>query len=448
MPGIMLKGIKEMLSPTTKMDADTCDGSSDDSDNNDCPQRDGTEEACPPPVDQDSKVTTSKKMDADTCDGSTDDINNNDCPQRDGTEEACTPPVDQHSKVTTSKKMDAHTCDGSTDDTDNNDCPQRDGTEEACTPPVDQQNVPLQFDVKGAVNSDVKNNYAIGQLHLHKEEVRKDVTMDYVPGAEPKIDISVPAKEGETIVHVECTKNELSSCCYGHYDGRERPFRSKWTFENVPHGLIKFIMKECPTFFELIDKLEKRHRSKCEKIHNKSCLVVEFLHDTEEDRDRMMQDKENVKTMFMEFLHGIGKDAPNCSLNVCSEPAAVNIRDEDVKEIIGANPRDTKFTNTSDSDSDSFVDATDEIVEDTEQAANLPSTSQTEDAKERIGLNPEGTPPIITSASDSESSLVLSPISSDTKRTHAQTEVLVEEPSSFLIGGSKFDSGKYYIVDT
>ncbi|XP_046581737.1 uncharacterized protein LOC124289171 [Haliotis rubra] len=300
------------------------------------------------------------------------------------------------------KKMDADTCGGSTDDIDNNDCPQRDGTEEACTPPVDQQKASLNMDVKGAVHSDVKNNYTIGQLHVHKEELRNDVTIDYVQGAEPKIDISVPAKEGQTIIHVECTKNELSSCCYRHYDGRERPFRSIWTFENVPHGLIKFIMKECPTYFKLTDELEKLYRSKFEKMHNKSCLVVEFLHDTEEDRDRMMQDQENVKTMFMEFLHGIGKDSPSCSLNVCSEPATVNIRVEDAKKIIGANPRDTKFTNTSDSDSGSFFDATVEMV-----AANLPSTSLTDDAKakERIGLNPEGTRPIKTSTSDSESSL-------------------------------------------
>ncbi|XP_046547931.1 uncharacterized protein LOC124257837 isoform X3 [Haliotis rubra] len=258
-------------------------------------------------------------------------------------------------------KMAADTSDVSTDDRDNNDCSQRDHTEEACTAPVDQQNVSMSYHVCGSNQSTVNENTACGVLikeqnireqHVHNAEPSDGVTFSTDKGVKPKIRISVPAENGKTIVQVECANNKMTRCCYEQDDGQGRSLGSTWIFENVVHGLIESIVSD-GDFIEFIDKLNELYRCKLKKMHNQSCLVLEFLHDTEEDRSRMIQDQEKVETMFKNFLQGIGKDAPSCSLQVSTEPATDNISDAK------------------------------ERAEDKEDAAALPSQSLSEDAKKR-----------------------------------------------------------------
>ncbi|XP_046555810.1 uncharacterized protein LOC124265057 [Haliotis rubra] len=255
-------------------------------------------------------------------------------------------------------EMDPDTSDVSTDDIDNNDCPQRDGTEEACRPPVHQQNVSMEFkQILGSNKSDVNkcttsgvfiNEQHIREQHVHTES-SDGVAISTDKGVKPKIRISVPAENGKTIVQVECANNKMTYCCYEQDDGQGRTLGSTWNFKNVVHGLIESIVSD-GDFIEFIDKLKGLYSCKLKKMHNKSCLVLEFLHDTEEDRGRMMEDQETVKTMFKNFLQGIGKDAPSCSLQVCTEPATDNISD------------------------------TRERAENKEDAAALPSQSLSEDA--------------------------------------------------------------------
>lgn len=119
----------------------------------------------------------------------------------------------------------------------------------------------------------------------------------------------------------------MTNCSYEQQNGQEPPLRSKWTFKNVPHELMEVIMDDCDDFFNLIGELKKLYHCNFSKTHNKSYIVVEFLHDTEMDRNRMMQDKDKVKKMFQEFLHNIKKDAPNCTLEVSWEAAPPDVSD-------------------------------------------------------------------------------------------------------------------------
>ncbi|XP_048251168.1 uncharacterized protein LOC124131262 isoform X2 [Haliotis rufescens] len=180
------------------------------------------------------------------------------------------------------------------------------------------------YTVKGSENSTIRDSTVIGVLNktvITNEKQQEGVTCNVTAeGAKPRVKISVPAEDGGTVIHVECINGKLEQWLYSRKVDTENTFGSRWTFGNIPDGFMVVIINEekSDEFFDLIEKLEERYGCKVYKVYKK-CLVIEFRHETEEGRDRMIKEEETVRKMFQTFIDGINPNAPSCTLKVSTD---------------------------------------------------------------------------------------------------------------------------------
>ncbi|XP_046568689.1 uncharacterized protein LOC124277082 [Haliotis rubra] len=136
-------------------------------------------------------------------------------------------------------------------------------------------------------------------------------------GANPKLKISVPAQDGGTLIYVDCSNAKVRDWYYRQNVDTEKAFVSIWTFGNIFDGFKPPIIngETGDALWDLTAKLIERYGCLLYKIY-KGCLVIEFLHETEEGRNKMINEQDTVKQMFQDFLESVKPNAPVCTLEV------------------------------------------------------------------------------------------------------------------------------------
>ncbi|XP_046568652.1 uncharacterized protein LOC124277023 isoform X3 [Haliotis rubra] len=175
--------------------------------------------------------------------------------------------------------------------------------------------------VKGSENSTVTDSTVIGAAHgctFNQGEKQKErLSCIITEGANPKLKISVPAQDGGTLIYVDCSNATFRDWYYCQNVDIEKAFASIWTFGNIFDGFKAPIIngETGDAFFDLTAKLMKRYGCLLYKVY-KRCLVIEFLHETEEGRNKMIKEQDTVRQMFQKFLESVEPNAPVCTLEV------------------------------------------------------------------------------------------------------------------------------------
>ncbi|XP_071097882.1 uncharacterized protein [Haliotis cracherodii] len=195
------------------------------------------------------------------------------------------------------------------------------------------------YTVKGSENSTIRDSTVIGVLNktvIKNEKQQEGVTCNVTAeGAKPRVKISVPAEDGGTVIHIDCTNGELRHLSYYRkVKNIENTFGSTWTFRNIFADFMALIFNggKSDDLFDLFEKLKERFGGEVHTVLQK-CLVIEFLHETKEGRDRMIKEKETVKQMFQTFIEGIKPNAPSCTLEVSTEKETAPLSDKPDTEL-------------------------------------------------------------------------------------------------------------------